>query len=135
MSKWPPPREEKKTDHVFPVDAGPFRPAEDDLERARSLAADACPRRYCFHWDSAAFHWERTPKEGCLFLVGEKLAWKYAGVPCCRSDPSSIVDQFDTNDLFARRDGMDLTKWVEYHLENQRLIQQVEKEHNEKNGR
>jgi hypothetical protein len=122
------PQSSKGSDHVFPTDEGPFIPSEADLERARALSADACPRRYCFHWDSNAFHWERTPKEGCLFLVGEKPGWKYAGIPCCRSDPTSVVDHYEPNDLYAEADGMDLTKWEEKRMENDRIVRALERE-------
>jgi hypothetical protein len=120
-----PSRGNKGADHVFPFDDGTSVPAKEDLERARALPADACPRRYCFHWDSSSFHWERTPKEGCLFLVGKKPGWKYAGIPCCRSDASSVVDQFEPNEWSAEADGMDLTKWEEKRLENQEALKVI----------
>jgi hypothetical protein len=99
------------TEHVFPPDDGPFVYSEKDVERARALPADACPRRYCFHWDSPSFHWERSPGEGCLYLVGKKVGWKYAGIPCCRSDTSSIIDHFEPNEWAAEADEVDCTKW------------------------
>jgi hypothetical protein len=108
--------------HVFPVDDGPFVYSSSDIEQALALPADACPRRYCCNWDSPSFHWERSPTDGCLFLVGDKPGWKYAGIPCCRSDPSSLVDHFQPNELFAKADKVDLTKWEVQCLENHRRL-------------
>jgi hypothetical protein len=108
------------TEHRFPPDDGPFVYSEEDVERARALPADACPRRYCFHWDSPSFHWERSPREGCLFLVGKKIGWKYAGIPCCRSETSSIIDHFEPNEWAAEADGVDFMKWGEKSIENHR---------------
>jgi hypothetical protein len=116
-------------EHVFPVDDGRFVPSEEDFERARSLPADACPRRYCFHWDSPNFHWEPSPEDGCCFLVGKKLAWKYAGIPCCRSDPSSIHDHFEPNEWTLDADRMDMTRWAEKCIENQSIVRMSECEH------
>src|SRR6516162_10666113 len=93
------------SEHEFPINDGPFIPSDEEFARARAMPADACPRRYCFNWDSPSFHWERTPQEGCLFLVGEKPGWKYAGIPCCRSDASSLIDHFEPNEWFAEADG------------------------------
>jgi hypothetical protein len=117
--------EDESVHHVFPVDDVAFVLSEEDLERARALRDDACPRRYCFHWDSPSFHWERSPKEGCLFLVGKKPGWKYAGIPCCRSEASSRVDHFEPNEWRSKADGMDLGKWELKCFENHLALDMI----------
>jgi len=90
----------------------------DDLSRAASIPADACPRRYCWWWVSLSFDWQLTASEGCTFLKVKKLpGWQYADLPCCRSDAASPIDHFEPRDPQIEVDGVDASQWLKYRAE------------------
>lgn len=90
-------------------------PSKEDLERAAALSPGDCPRRYCWWWISLAFEWHLPPAEGCTFLKAKKHPdWKYADIPCCRSDPSSPLDHFEPREPQIEADNMDASGWLSY---------------------
>src|SRR5437868_653546 len=71
-------------------------PTPGDLERVAALSRGDCPRRYCWWWISLGFEWQLSAAEGCTFLTARKHPdWRYADIPCCRSDPSAPIDHFE----------------------------------------
>ena len=40
-------------------------PTKEELEKAKTLDRDACPRRYCWFWRSVKFEFETPVSEGC----------------------------------------------------------------------
>jgi hypothetical protein len=95
------------------------KPTENDLRLAAEIPADACPRRYCWWWTSLGFEWELAPIEGCTFLKTRRPShWKFANVPCCRSDPSSHVDHFEPRGPHIEEDRIDASRWLKYRFEN-----------------
>ena len=76
-----------------------YSPTAEDLDRARSLPASACPRRYCWWWHSLSFTWDTEPVQGCTFATAEKpRGQRYPDEPCCRAVPSSRVDHYEPRD-------------------------------------
>jgi hypothetical protein len=89
-------------------------PTAADIERAKSLPADACPRRYCFWWGPMLFEWDLSPQDGCTFLHrGKPPGWLLPNTPCCRSDSSSPIDHYEINDPAIESDGIDASRWEE----------------------
>ena len=83
----------------------PFTPSAEDLDRARGLAQNDCPRRYCWWWHSLAFNWEIPIAQGCGFLIRSKPAgYRCPEVPCSRCDPSG-VDHYEPREPHLREDG------------------------------
>jgi hypothetical protein len=84
-------------------------PSSEDLTRARELPLlTACPRRYCWWWQSLAFDWDTTVAEGCRFLSTPKLVgWQWADVPCLRSVPGSEIDHYEPREPHLEADGFD----------------------------
>jgi hypothetical protein len=88
---------------------------EEDLVRASAIPADGCPRRYCWWWISLGFEWNLTPSEGCTFLKTKfPSCVRFTDVPCCRSDPSSPIDHFETREPHLDRDEVDPSRWLEF---------------------
>ena len=50
-------------------------PSTDDIARASKLAPTACPRRYCWWWQSLAFEWETECSAGCQ--VAARWPWPW----------------------------------------------------------
>ncbi|MEO0631648.1 MAG: hypothetical protein AAFY46_13125, partial [Planctomycetota bacterium] len=53
-----------------PRDFNVYDSSHNDKERAANLPLDACPRRYCWWWQSLGFDWDMPPREGCTFESG-----------------------------------------------------------------
>jgi len=78
-----------------------------DIERARALPKNSCPRRYCWWWHTLAFDWEVAPQDGCTFLNSEKPpGWPNETSPCKRCDASSQADHFEPREPHLIEDGM-----------------------------
>lgn len=87
----------------------------EDLARASVIPLGECPRRYCWWWASLSFDWDVLPSVGCIFLNAKKHPdWKYADIPCCRSDPTSPLDHFEPRGLYIAQDGIDPSGWLAY---------------------
>jgi hypothetical protein len=85
-----------------------------DLERVPAIPDDGCPRRYCFWWGLSGFAWELPASFGCTFLRRAKPpGWLLPDAACCRADPASPIDHFETSDRRVEADGIDATRWVE----------------------
>jgi hypothetical protein len=85
-----------------------------DLERVPAIPDDGCPRRYCFWWGLSGFAWELPASFGCTFLRRAKPpGWLRPDAACCRADPASPIDHFETSDPQVEADGVDTTRWVE----------------------
>lgn len=94
-----------------------YTPPEEDLNRARELAAGACPRRYCWWWHTLAFDWEMPVEKGCTFVRSQKPpGWLNPDMPCCRCAPSSDADQYEPREPHLIEDGIDGTPWLELKL-------------------
>lgn len=91
----------------------------EDLERCNSIAADECPRRYCWWWISLSFEWSMRPAEGCTWLACEKPEhWRFKETPCCRCDQESTIDQFEPRGPHIEEDGIDASRWLEARRKN-----------------
>lgn len=91
---------------------------ESDLEKARGIPANGCPRRYCWWWISLSFEWDLTASEGCTLLKSPKPAsFRYGDIPCCRSDSSSSVDHFEAREPHLEKDGIDPSRWIAFRAE------------------
>src|SRR5437016_13569406 len=69
-----------------------------DLDRAKveGLSPSDCPRRYCWWWRSLSLEWDVPVKDGCTFLsAAKRSAFRNADIPCCRCDPSSLLDHLE----------------------------------------
>jgi hypothetical protein len=89
-----------------------YSPTDEDLDRARSLPASACPRRYCWWWRSLSFDWELEPVQGCTFPSAEKpRGQRFPDEPCRRAVPSSRVDHYEARDPHLLEDGVDESRW------------------------
>lgn len=87
-------------------------PSADDIEKAKLLAVDACPRRYCWWWRSLSFEWNVPVEVGCTYLRAEKPpSWRMPDAPCVRCNPDSTVDQFEPREPHMLEDGVDGTAW------------------------
>lgn len=87
-------------------------PSLDDLNRAATIPADQCPRRYCWWWHSLSFDWELTPSEGCTFLTAPKPSGSTnPGDSCCRYDSTSAVDQYESREPHLLDDGFAVPRW------------------------
>ena len=83
-------------------------PTEDDLARAARIPLDACPRRYCWWWQSLGFDWETPITIGCTFLASRKPPrWPSPEVPCCRAVAGSGPDQYEPREPHLQDDGYD----------------------------
>lgn len=81
-------------------------PTEQDLLRARALPLTACPRRYCWWWQSLGFDWDTPVADGCRLRESPKPAgFRFADVPCCRLDPASAVDHYEPREPHLEEDG------------------------------
>ena len=86
----------------------PYSATADDLEKFGQLATKACPRRYCFWWQSLAFDWEHAASQGCRFSELEKPpGWLNTEIACCRADPNSKIDHFERRESSLLDDGGD----------------------------
>jgi hypothetical protein len=90
----------------------PHRPSAEDIERAKELPRDTCPRRHCWWWHTLSFDWEVPVASGCTFLSAEKPpGWHESQTPCKRSDPESTVDHCELREPHLVEDGFDLDHW------------------------
>jgi hypothetical protein len=81
-------------------------PTADDLARAQALLTTACPRRYCWWWQSLAFDWGNPVAVGCRLRESTKPpGYRFPGIPCCRLDPTSGVDQYEPREPHLEEDG------------------------------
>lgn len=81
-------------------------PSEEDLERARRLPLDACPRRYCWWWRTLTFDWETAVADGCEYLDHPKPShWENTNTPCCRSEVWTGIDHYESRGLHLTEDG------------------------------
>lgn len=88
------------------------RPSAADIERAKQLPRDACPRRHCWWWHSLTFDWDLPVARGCTFLSAEKPpGWRESQTPCRRSDPESTLDHSELREPHLVEDGFDLDHW------------------------
>jgi hypothetical protein len=91
----------------------------EDMARALMIPSEGCPRRYCWWWRSLSFEWEITPSEGCTWLHAEKPAhWRFTDTPCCRADPSSLIDHFEPRGPHIESDGIDASAWMSAREDN-----------------
>src|SRR5262245_23861976 len=91
------------------------KPSDSDLEKARTLTRDACPRRYRWWWQSLGFDWELTPQQGCAFQKSEKPpGWKHVDQPCSRCDPASAVDHYEPREPHLLADGFAIDRWSKH---------------------
>ena len=86
------------------------RPSAEDIERAKRLGPDECPRRYCRFWRSSAFEWDFPVKAGCMIgdpefadCIPDDIL--NSQLPCRRLDPSSPVDHLESSDEYLALDG------------------------------
>ena len=95
-------------------------PSAEDLERAASLGAEECPRRYCWWWISLSFEWGLMPSEGCTWPQSPKREhWHYKETPCRRCDASSQIDHFESRGPHIEADGIDASAWLKARQLNQ----------------
>ncbi len=91
-------------------------PSSEEISRARSLPADACPRRYCWWWRTLSFEWELTPAEGCAVTTAAKpKSWRGPERPVCRRcDPAAAVDWYEPRSGEIAVDGIAETaeRWM-----------------------
>ena len=81
-------------------------PTAEDLARARELPLSACPRRYCWWWQSLSFDWDTPVAVGCRLQESAKpRGFRFPDVPCCRLDPASGVDQYEPREPHLVEDG------------------------------
>jgi len=90
---------------------------KEDSDRARTIPADGCPRRYCWWWWSLSFDWDTSAKDGCTVVNSMEPPPKYRGVPCCRSDRSSKIDHYEPRLPHIQEDGIDAARWLKYRFE------------------
>jgi hypothetical protein len=83
-------------------------PSPDDVARAAALPLTACPRRYCWWWQSLGFDWDTPVAAGCTFLASNKPpGWPDPQTPCCRAVPGSEADQHEPREPHLQDDGFD----------------------------
>lgn len=88
-------------------------PTDADLERATALPLSACPRRYCWWWQTLGFDWGTPVAEGCTFLGSKKPpGWPDATSPCRRMDISSAVDHYEPREPHLEDDGFDPRRFL-----------------------
>ena len=88
------------------------KPSPEDFVRAAKIPTHECPRRYCWWWRSLSFDWELTPLQGCTFLASPKSPnLKNVDVPCCRCEPSSTVDHYESREPHLLKDGFPIPRW------------------------
>jgi hypothetical protein len=82
-------------------------PSPEDVARARELSPlTACPRRYCWWWQSLAFDWDTPVEDGCRFLSAPKSPeWQLADVPCSRCVAGSGIDHYEPREPHLEADG------------------------------
>jgi hypothetical protein len=81
-------------------------PTAEDLARARALPRSACPRRYCWWWQSLAFDWNTPVAAGCRLRESAKPpGFRSPDVACCRLEPASGVDQYEPREPHLEEDG------------------------------
>jgi hypothetical protein len=73
----------------------------------------ACPRRYCWWWRWITPNWEATVDEGCNYRPekhprSQDPTWTNREAPCCRRDPTSGVDRYESRDFYFEFDKIDL---------------------------
>ena len=77
------------------------------------IPANACPRRYCWWWQSLGLRWDRTPAQGCQLPFVEPIGgWHYTQLPCRRADPASPVDHYETQPDTLREDSVSPDAWI-----------------------
>jgi hypothetical protein len=83
-------------------------PSPEDVARARELPMlTACPRRYCWWWQSLAFDWDTPVEDGCRFLSAPKSPeWQLADVPCSRCVADSGIDHYEPREPHLEADGL-----------------------------
>lgn len=91
-------------------------PSPEDIERARNLPKDSCPRRYCWWWRSLGFEWDVPVEVGCTFErerdEGRLIeSWTIPEFPCCRKDRESPVDQYEPREPHLLEDGFDIGRF------------------------
>jgi hypothetical protein len=84
-------------------------PSAADVARAAELPVlTACPRRYCWWWQSLGFDWDTPVATGCRLSESPKPpGFRFAEVPCCRLDPASGVDHYEPREPHLEADGFD----------------------------
>jgi hypothetical protein len=88
-------------------------PSPEDLRRADTIPATACPRRYCWWWRSLAFDWELTPRAGCTFFASPKPpGLPQQEVPCRRCDATARVDHYEPREPHLLKDGFAVSRWL-----------------------
>ena len=89
----------------------PNEPTGDDLRRANELAAEDCPRRYCWWWQTLSFDWDVPVAQGCTFLKAIKPAgWRNIDVPCIRAQ-SSECDHYEPREPHLIEDGFETDRF------------------------
>jgi hypothetical protein len=88
----------------------------EDVARASNLRPDECPRRYCWWWRSLSFEWDISLSEGCVYDARKHPrfldpSWTDRDAPCCRRDPTSSVDRFESRDPHLEEDGFNAKRW------------------------
>jgi hypothetical protein len=83
-----------------------YQPSPEELVRARAIPRSACPRRYCWWWQSLAFDWDTPVDQGCTFLKPrEPPGWRHSEVACRRCESSSGVDHYQPREPHLLEDG------------------------------
>ncbi len=91
-------------------------PSAEDIARAKQLPANACPRRYCWWWQTLAFDWDVSVDDGCRFQkIKKHPSFVRPNEPCVRCVPTSAVDQFEPREPHLLEDGLDGVQWFQRH--------------------
>ena len=85
-------------------------PSPEDLERARAMSCDDCPRRYCWWWVSLAFEWDKTIADGCTFDASVERGvvstqWPHRESPCKRNTKHGNADHYEPREPHLMEDG------------------------------
>ncbi len=89
-------------------------PSSEETSRARSLPADACPRRYCWWWRTLSFTWQVSVTDGCTFPRDKKPDWwPQPDRPCCRSVPDSPAGHYESRGPMLDEVGTDGSRWLD----------------------
>ena len=83
-------------------------PSPADVARARELSVlTACPRRYCWWWQSLDFDWDTPVTDGCRFFDAPKSAgWQFMDIPCSRCVSGSGIDHYEPRESHLEADGL-----------------------------
>lgn len=88
-------------------------PSANDIERAQRLPADACPRCYCWWWQTLSFDWETPVTQGCRFMhVKKHPTYEHPHEPCVRCVQTSTYDHFEPREPHLLEDGLDGVNWL-----------------------